>query len=62
MTANDRPIREISYNKATKKVYLKLKPKRKQKGTKNNYENVEEIVLSEELIKHLSKMCVENSS
>lgn len=62
MTANDRPIREITYNKATKKVYLKLKPKRKQKGTTNSCENVEEIVLSEELIKHLSKMCVENSS
>ena len=61
MTANDRPVREMTYSKDTKKVYLKLKPKRKQKGTKENSDNVEEIVLSKELIKTLSKMCDEES-
>jgi len=39
-----------------------LKPKRKQKGMKKNNANVEEIELSEELIKTLYKNYVDNDS
>ena len=62
MTANDRPVKEIIQLKGTKKVRLKLKPKRKQKGMKKNNANVEEIELSEELIKTLYKNYVDNDS
>ena len=44
------------------KVHLKLKPQRKQKGTKKTNENIEEIVLSEQLIKSLYKKYVERES
>ena len=62
MTANDRPVKEIIQLKGTKKVRLMLKPKRKQKGMKKNNANVEEIELSEELIKTLYKNYVDNDS
>jgi hypothetical protein len=55
MKANYRPVREIVHDEKNKNVHLKLKPKRKQKGTEKHHENVEEIVLSEELIKTLYK-------
>ena len=62
MTANDRPVREIVHFGHTKKVHLKLKPKRKQKRLKDKHKNdEEEIVLSEELIKTLYKKYVDNS-
>ena len=62
MTANDRPVKEIVHFGHTKKVHLKLKPKRKQKRLKDKHKNdEEEIVLSEELIKTLYKKYVNNS-
>merc|ERR1719219_567853 len=58
MKANNRPVKEILHFEDTKNIHLKLKPRRKSKGGKETSENVEEIVLSEELIKTLYKKYV----
>ena len=62
MKANDRPVRNLIHDENSKNVHLKLKPKRKSKGKNVHCENVEEIVLSEELIKTLYKKYVVKNS
>ena len=63
MKANDRPVKDIVHDEKTKNVHLKLKPKRKKSRRRNETnENLEEIVLSDELIKTLYKKYVAKSS
>ena len=58
---NARPVMDIAHSEESKKIFLKLKPKKRKGKTCNDIDTGDEIVLSGELIKSLYKEFIERN-
>ena len=58
---NARPVMDIAHSEESKKIFLKLKPKKRKGKTCNDIDTGDEIVLSGELVKSLYKEFIERN-